>query len=54
MSRMGIEPSPSNIGVKLAWPRARAAPDPLSYRPLLYLLNEGHNTAKSERSPRMK
>ena len=30
---MGIEPSPSNIGDKLAWPRARAESDPLSYRP---------------------
>ena len=32
-SRTGIEPSPfNNIGDKLAWPRARAAFDPLSYR----------------------
>ena len=30
---MGIEPSPSNIGDKLAWPRARAVSDPLSHRP---------------------
>ena len=29
----GLEPSPaSNIGDKLAWPRARAASDPLSHR----------------------
>ena len=31
-SRMGIDPSPSNICDKLAWPRAWAASDPLSYR----------------------
>ena len=29
----GIEPTSSNIGDKLAWPRACAASDPLSYRP---------------------
>ena len=32
-SRLGIEPSPSYIGDKLAWPRVRARYDPLSYRP---------------------
>ena len=31
--RTGIEPSPSTIGEKLAWPRAGAASDPLSHRP---------------------
>ena len=31
----GIEASPSNIGDKLPWPRARALSDPLSYRPPL-------------------
>ena len=38
-SRAGIKPSPSNIGDKLAWPRACAACDPLSYRllPLMSL-----------------
>ena len=30
-SRMGIEPSPSSIGDKLAWPRECAASDPQSY-----------------------
>ena len=29
-SWMGLEPSPSNIGDKLAWPRARAMSHPLS------------------------
>ena len=33
MSWLGLEPSPSNIGDMLAWPRVRAASDPLSYRP---------------------
>ena len=32
MSRTGIEPSPSNIGDKLAWPRTCIASDPPSYR----------------------
>ena len=31
-SRTGLEPSPSDIGDKFLWPRARAASDPLSYR----------------------
>ena len=31
MSWMGIEPGPSNIGDKLAWPRVHTASDPLSY-----------------------
>ena len=33
MSRMEIEPPPSNIGDKLVWPRAHTTSDPLSYRP---------------------
>ena len=32
-SRAGLEPSPSNIGDKLAIPRARAASDPLCFIP---------------------
>ena len=32
-SQTGIEPSPSNIGDKLAWPGTHTAFDPLSYRP---------------------
>ena len=39
-SRAGIEPSPCNIGDKLAWPRARAASDPPSYSPPLRTLTE--------------
>ena len=38
---MGIERSPSNIGDKLTWRRARAASDPLSYRPLQITVDLG-------------
>ena len=49
-SRTGIEPSSSNTDDKLAWPRTRAASDPLSYRPppimcnLFFKLSTGYRS----------
>ena len=39
MSRTGIEPLPSNVGDKLAWPRSRAASQPLTAAKVTELLS---------------